>query len=229
MAELLEARDAVRDADMVELRLDGIADLDVGGALQGRHLPIVATCRPTWEGGRFAGSEEERRGILARALQLGAEFVDLEWRAGFDDLVSTHGPRVVLSFHDFDGAPSDLPARAAAMRATGAGTIKVAVATTRLCDTLPLRALAQAGNAVVIGMGESKGRRSRWRLGLMPKRWLAEPRLILWRSGLCAMVLSLNLKSPRQCCGTSLKKYTSTPSFLPPFTRLAWWSVFPAA
>ena len=37
MAELIAARDAATAADMVELRLDGVADLDVAGALAGRR------------------------------------------------------------------------------------------------------------------------------------------------------------------------------------------------
>ena len=35
MAELLAARDGATRGDMVELRLDGVADLDVAGALAG--------------------------------------------------------------------------------------------------------------------------------------------------------------------------------------------------
>ena len=38
------------------------------GALAGRRLPVIVTCRPTWEGGGFTGSEEERRRMLAEAL-----------------------------------------------------------------------------------------------------------------------------------------------------------------
>ncbi len=85
-AELRRRRDGVRDADLVELRLDGVSDPDVAGALAGRRLPAIVTCRPTWEGGRFDGSEEERRRILGEALARGAEYVDIEWRAGFGDL-----------------------------------------------------------------------------------------------------------------------------------------------
>src|SRR6185436_7802834 len=72
-AELRRRRDGVRDADLVELRLDGVADPDVAGALADRRLPTIITCRPEWEGGRFAGSEEERRRILGEALARGAE------------------------------------------------------------------------------------------------------------------------------------------------------------
>jgi 3-dehydroquinate dehydratase / shikimate dehydrogenase len=154
MRELIGARDSATAGDMVELRLDGVRDVDVAGALQGRRVPVVVTCRAAWEGGRFDGSEEERRGILRTALDLGAEFVDVEWRAGFDDLIARDPARVVVSFHDFTGMPGGLDDRVAAMRRTGAGIIKVAYAARTLCDTLPLRAIGEQGQAVVIGMGE---------------------------------------------------------------------------
>jgi len=154
MRDLLAARDAATAGDMVELRLDGVRDLDVEGALRGRRVPAVVTCRASWEGGRFDGSEEERRRILHRALELGAEFVDVEWRAGFDDVIARDPARTVVSFHDFTGVPAGLDDRVAAMRRSGAATIKVAYAARRLCDTLPLREIAAAGHAVVVGMGE---------------------------------------------------------------------------
>ena len=157
-AELRRKRDEVIGADMVELRLDTVSDPDVAGALEGRRLPAIVTCRPTWEGGQFRGSEEERRGILRQAITHGAEYVDIEWRANFSDLVAqTAGRRIVLSMHDFDGMPADLEARAAAMRATGAEIIKLAARTARLSDCLPLFDLGSKigpGGAVVIGMGD---------------------------------------------------------------------------
>src|SRR4051794_32437173 len=100
MAELRQARDRVSGADLVELRLDTVRDPDVSGALQGRRTPVVITCRPKWEGGSFEGSEAERHAILAAALTGGAEYVDVEWKAGFDDLLSrTQGRGIVLSSH----------------------------------------------------------------------------------------------------------------------------------
>jgi 3-dehydroquinate dehydratase/shikimate dehydrogenase len=157
-AELRQRRDGVADADLVELRLDSVSDPDVAGALAGRRRPAIVTCRPKWEGGRFAGSEEERRKILAEALSLGAEYVDVEWRAHFDDLIAqAGGRRIVLSTHDYHGIPIDLTARAHAMRTTGAEVIKIAATLTSLSDCIPLLDLgAQSSrqNAiVVIGMG----------------------------------------------------------------------------
>ena len=157
-AELRRNRDAVADADVIELRLDTVADPDAAGALADRRRPVIVTCRAAWEGGEFRGSEEERKRILADALSLGAEYVDVEWRARFDDLIAgTLGRRIVLSAHDYLGVPVDLTARVHAMRSTGAEVIKVAATLTSLSDCVPLLDLgAQAGRdggLVVIGMG----------------------------------------------------------------------------
>jgi len=100
-AELRQKRDAVPDADLIELRLDSVSDPSVAGALAGRRRPVIVTCRPAWEGGEFKGSEEERKQILADALSLGAEYVDIEWRARFDDLIAAAGGRLA-SFIDPD-------------------------------------------------------------------------------------------------------------------------------
>ena len=158
--ELRARRDAVRDADLVELRLDSVADPDPVGALEGRRLPVIVTCRPRWEGGSFAGSEEERHRLLAGAIELGADYVDLEWRAGFDDLIRRRDGRgVVLSMHDFVPPRRDLADRVHAMWATGAETVKVAVSADRLADLVPLLAIAQGQpprrQGVYVAMGRA--------------------------------------------------------------------------
>jgi 3-dehydroquinate dehydratase/shikimate dehydrogenase len=162
MADLVRQRDAASavtsDADLVELRLDSVRDPDVGAALAGRRRAVVITCRPTWEGGTFAGSEVEREGLLREALATGAEYVDVEARAGFTDLLaSTAGKRIILSFHDFDGIPADLDQRIGAMKATGAEIVKVAVTTRRLSDCgvlLDVTRRFPRSDVIVIGMGE---------------------------------------------------------------------------
>ena len=40
-AELRRRRDAVRDADLVELRIDSVSDPDVAGALRDRRRPVI--------------------------------------------------------------------------------------------------------------------------------------------------------------------------------------------
>jgi len=157
-AELRQKRDAVEDADVIEMRLDTVRDPAPAAALAGRRLPVIITCRPAWEGGSFTGSEDERKRILADALALGAEYVDLEWRARFDDLIArTGGRRIVLSSHDFHGVPIDLVARVHAMRSTGAEVIKLAATMSSLSDCVPLLELGAAsgrrGSMILIGMG----------------------------------------------------------------------------
>jgi 3-dehydroquinate dehydratase/shikimate dehydrogenase len=175
VAELRQRRDGVTGADLVELRLDTVADPSAAGALAGRRQPVIVTCRPIWEGGQFKGSEEERRRLLGEALSLGAEYVDIEWQAHFDDLLArTGGRRIVLSFHDFASMPADVSERARAMRATGAAVIKIAAQARRLSDCVPLLDLGAAlkgdRRAVLIAMGEA-GLASRILAGRFGSAW----------------------------------------------------------
>lgn len=157
--ELCARRDAIEVtdvADLIELRLDDVRTPDVAAALAGRRKPVIVTCRPAWEGGGFGGSEEERHRLLRDARARGAEYIDVEWRAGFDDLVrSGNGRGIVLSAHDFHRVPRDLAAQYEAMRATGAEIVKIAVTAERLADMLPLLDLTRPGGAshVILAMG----------------------------------------------------------------------------
>jgi 3-dehydroquinate dehydratase/shikimate dehydrogenase len=158
MAELRRMRDEVADADLVEVRLDGVRDADAAGAVAGRRRPVIVTCRPVWEGGAFDGSEDQRERLLAAALAAGAEYVDVEWQADFSErLTKQSGPRTVLSNHDFTGVPADLPARYRAMRASGAGVVKMAVTAHRLNDCVRLLELGSGADGgsrhVLIAMG----------------------------------------------------------------------------
>lgn len=156
MAELRRRRDSVVDADMVELRLDMVRDPNAAAALADRKKPVIITCRHRAQGGHFQGSEEERRAILAEALALGAEYVDLEWNLPCADLIDrTGGQRIVLSHHDFKGVPSDLNAIAHAMLGSGADVVKLAVMAERLSDNVTLRSLGRATRAPMslIAMG----------------------------------------------------------------------------
>lgn len=155
--ELRTRRDQAHGADLVELRLDTVRDLDLEGALAGRICPVLVTCRPTWEGGQFAGSEEERHGILRRALALGAEWVDLEWQGGFEALIAErHGRNIVLSSHDFERTPVDLDERYSAMRRCGVDVVKLAVRVHSASDVVRLLRLGRAKRreqVVLVGMG----------------------------------------------------------------------------
>ena len=155
--ELRLNRDRVAGADLIELRLDFVNRPDVSGALADRRLPVVVTCRPQWEGGCFSGSEEERHKILEAAVVGGAEYVDVEWQAGFDDLIGLHrGQGIVVSHHNFSRVPNDIGKRYRAMRSTGAEVVKMATAVNCLSDGLRLASLGKNATderKVVVGMG----------------------------------------------------------------------------
>jgi len=69
-------------ADIVEVRLDRLRGIDAPMISQiGKRIdfiPAIATLRPEWEGGAFAGSEKERAGLLGAAAESGFDFIDME-------------------------------------------------------------------------------------------------------------------------------------------------------
>ena len=176
MAELRAGRDAVRDADLVELRLDFVDRPDPAAALQGRQLPVIVTCRAGWEGGRFVGSEDERRRVLESALDLGAEYVDVEAAAGFAGALieKTGGRRIVVSEHKFDLPPGDVHGRFAALSARGAEVAKLAVQVESLEQLSSLFDVADGagrnGDRVLIAMGPA-GLPSRVLSARLGSRW----------------------------------------------------------
>lgn len=170
MAELIAGRD-VAVGDIVELRLDWVKDIDVAAALAGRRKPVIVTCRAKWEGGRFEGDEDTRLRILAQAIELGAEYVDVEWKADRRSLPTNPKTTLVLSHHDFAGMPADLPGLVRAMAAEGAGIVKVAVMPQRLRDGVVLRdAMRIDAPHVGIAMGPL-GQVTRVAPGLLGSLW----------------------------------------------------------
>jgi 3-dehydroquinate dehydratase/shikimate dehydrogenase len=175
MEDLRRNRDAATEADLVELRLDHVDRPDVGGALHGRRTPVIVTCRPQWEGGRFAGSEDERRRLLQAAIDLGAEYIDVEATAGFaaELIRSRAGRGIVASSHVFGEPPNDLQARYADLRSTGAEVAKLAIEVSALAETLPLFELgADKGDDghVLLAMG-NQGLATRVLAARLGNRW----------------------------------------------------------
>lgn len=159
MAELRARRDAAAGADLIELRLDGVSDVDVAGALKDRPRPVIVTCRPNWEGGRWDGDEASRRALLTAAVAAGADYVDVERRAGWLPVRRASQTRLIVSDHDFQGTPDDSAARIIEMRRLGADVVKIATTAVTVDDTLRLRDAVRAsgdtGAIVAIAMGEA--------------------------------------------------------------------------
>ena len=152
---------------------------DRGGRRTAAARSLV-TCRASWEGGGFRGSEEERERMLSDAQSAGAEYIDVEARAEFVPAITRRrrGRGIVLSFHAFGGRPGGLAERARAMRSTGAEMVKIAIEAERLTDTLPL---IGSGIGSRLRRSERHGRTraardgSGWRRHAGPGRTAAEP------------------------------------------------------
>jgi 3-dehydroquinate dehydratase/shikimate dehydrogenase len=149
-------------ADCVELRLDHFIepfDLEVLLGERG-SLPVVATLRPTNQGGRSELPPDERLKVLVRAAELGAEYVDLEWDAAPAEAlaaVRAAGAKVIVSRHDFETMPSSLADEWWPMLADlGADVVKVVGTAGEVRDCLPVfRAFARADRpTIAMAMGE---------------------------------------------------------------------------
>jgi len=143
--------------------------------------PVIFTCRPTFEGGRFQGSEEERMKLFHCALEAGAALVDVEIASAlYPEAVSRKWP-VLASFHDFSAMPEDLDEKRARAAESGARAVKVVGTARSLDDTarvkrflagessipvaafamgsagLPSRALALAWGSLFTYVGAAQG------------------------------------------------------------------------
>lgn len=153
LAEQVRAARAA-GADVVELRVDCFEDVAAVEALLvgPRELPLIVTVRSAEEGGAWTGSEADRIALLERLGLLNPGFIDLEYAAwcrsanirqkiglvcalgrGNGSSVRPAAPeqrprnQLILSYHDFSGAPADLTRVFDELLATPAGIIKVAV------------------------------------------------------------------------------------------------------
>jgi 3-dehydroquinate dehydratase-1 len=100
-------------ADIIEIRLDSLANPEIEPFVKGLSKPLLFTNRPTWEGGSFEGSEGERIGLLQKAIESDCALVDLELKTApelraelLDALIKHTRTGMIISWHDFSGTPS---------------------------------------------------------------------------------------------------------------------------
>lgn len=145
---------AAESADIVELRLDLMDEFDLPRLLDERPSPVVVTCRAVREGGRWRGSEEARLDVLRHAIDLGAEYVDVE--ADAIHLIRERGQsHLIASSHDFAKMPADLPGLWQRLAATGADVVKVVGMADDARDTVAVVEMLAAADrpTIAIAMG----------------------------------------------------------------------------
>ncbi len=147
---------AQRGAQLVELRVDWLSRApDIPRLLKDRPTPVVVTCRRREDGGKWAGTEDERRMILRTAIVSGADYVDLE-----DDIarsIPRYGKtRRIISHHDFNTTPDDLEAIWAEMAEMNPDVIKLVTMANSPGDCVRLLKLVSEAKIPTVGfcMGE---------------------------------------------------------------------------
>ncbi|MBI1805845.1 MAG: type I 3-dehydroquinate dehydratase [Ignavibacteria bacterium] len=164
MADALrELRRASTCADLVEIRIDGLADLDLKKLLKRPRPNVIITNRRVDEGGKFSGTTAEQFDILSQAIRFGAEYIDVElsWGKRFvqDLLSSCSKTKVICSYHNFQETPRDIRGIYSAMRKTGADILKLCTIANDISDNqkmFNLTRLAKTNRQQVISfcMGE---------------------------------------------------------------------------
>jgi len=122
-------------ADLFEIRGDMVLDLDLLTILRARTRPVLFTCRSAREGGAWKDTDTRRRMTLLEAVKRGCEYVDVEYRSDFlDVIIEKAGNGLVLSYHDLEGTPADLDELYFRMCAKGADIVKIAVTPRSIAD-----------------------------------------------------------------------------------------------
>lgn len=152
--EIQEA--ARRGARLIELRLDFLAKApDFKRLLANKPCPLIATVRRPDDGGRWAGTEEERLMLLRQAIVAGFDYVDLE--TDIADQVRRFGNvKRIVSYHNLRDMPEDLDQLYARMCAQDADVVKIAVTAHAPTDNLRvLNLMAKASKpTVALCMGD---------------------------------------------------------------------------
>ena len=132
-----------KETDLFELRIDCLRDLSDEqvkelASLMGRSF--ILCIRKQEEGGHFTGNEEERLKRWIALSGLKPAYVDVEYTVddAFLEVVRHHFPHsaLILSHHDFEQTPSDLPALLQKMQSRKADFYKIATMANSSLDGL---------------------------------------------------------------------------------------------
>ena len=139
-------------AKLVELRLDFVnRPVNIRRLLADRPGPVVVSCRRPEDGGKWAGTEEQRMLLLRTAIAEGVEYVDLEVD------VAPSVPRFgktqrIVSFHNFRKMPDDLEALHARLVGCDADIVKIAAMANHPGDNVRILNLVRKAKVPTIGL-----------------------------------------------------------------------------
>jgi len=152
-------------ADLVEVRLDHLNGVEVLTDLAEQSgKPKIATCKMHSLGGKFLGTEAERRQILLGAAKSGFDYVDIELEnpeaRDIARQLKSLGAKPIVSFHDCEKSLNLRELNSVLEReiASGAEVCKIITTAKRVEENLELLSFTQAASVrakvVCFGMGE---------------------------------------------------------------------------
>jgi 3-dehydroquinate dehydratase/shikimate dehydrogenase len=132
--EIQEA--AKRGAQVIELRLDFLAKApDFKRLMANKPCALVATVRRPQDGGRWSGSEDERRMLLRQCIVNGFDWVDLETDVA-NEIRRFRDVKRIVSYHNLREVPADLEKIHEQMCQQDADIVKIAVTAQHPTDNL---------------------------------------------------------------------------------------------
>lgn len=143
------------ECDLFELRLDYFNTLDFPKISKLLNKPCIITLRSRLEGGKFHGSEEERRHLLEKLAELKPAYIDLESTLppSFVEKIASHA-KVILSIHLFDKTP-DLETLFAKLKKTPATHYKIATHANSALDSWRMLEFVKKHNCIGFCLGEN--------------------------------------------------------------------------
>lgn len=163
LAELLgHAKRAQNAADMIELRVDYLSKIvpeDLRHIRRKIRKPAIFTLRKKSEGGRFGGSEQERKVLFQEADRLGFDYIDIELSAA--RIVRKLKTKKIISYHNFQKTPSlqFLRKKIGQMKKWRPAIMKIATMVHTAGDIAVLFQILQENQArqkiIILGMGEA--------------------------------------------------------------------------
>ncbi|MEW6375406.1 MAG: shikimate dehydrogenase [Thermodesulfobacteriota bacterium] len=174
-------KEANRLADLIEIRMDYLRKPELAPLVEVRPKPFIITNRRKEEGGRYWGYERRRLELLKEAIDLGAEYVDMEIgteRSLLQELIENKKEtQVILSFHDFHGTPSPKKLRRLYERMTqlGPDIVKIVTFAKSWEDNLQILSLipyaSERGQKIIAFCMGEKGKMSRIFAPLLGASW----------------------------------------------------------
>jgi 3-dehydroquinate dehydratase/shikimate dehydrogenase len=115
--------------DVFEVRIDHLRHPDLQSLLRNPRPPVIITNRHQREHGSFRGDVNDQFNILSHAIELGAEFIDVEmsWGAKLIHRLQARckSTKIICSYHNYNETPINLIGQYRKMLKSGAPILKI--------------------------------------------------------------------------------------------------------